>query len=102
MYRIQTIERKVFSPENLPGQGIVAVPKAYFAKVGNSGNCYTSGHKLTPDERAKQLGAHLHLSVFKEKQIKDIYNDKEDSYTYSEKLVNPFNRNHRFDTDGDL
>ena len=27
MYRIQTIERKVFSPENLPGQGIVAAPK---------------------------------------------------------------------------
>lgn len=74
-------------------------PNTLVAKVGNSGNCYTSGHKLTPDERAKQLGAHLHLSVFKGKQIKDIYNAKEDSYTYSEKLVNPFHREHNWKKD---
>lgn len=32
MYRKQTLERKVFSPESLLGQGIVAAPKSYFAK----------------------------------------------------------------------
>lgn len=74
-------------------------PNTLVAKVGNSGNCYTSGHKLTPDERAKQLGAHLHLSVFKGKQIKDIYDTDKDSYTYSEKLVNPFNREHNWKKD---
>ena len=32
MYRIQTLERKVSSPASPHGQGIVAAPKAYFAK----------------------------------------------------------------------
>ena len=32
MYRKQALERKVFSPASLLGQGIVAAPKAYFAK----------------------------------------------------------------------
>ena len=37
--------------------------------------------------------------IFKGKQIKDIYNAKEDSYTYSEKLVNPFHREHNWKKD---
>ncbi len=33
--------------------------------VGDTGNCYANGHKVTSDDRLKGKGAHLHVSVFK-------------------------------------
>ena len=77
-------------------------PKTIVAKVGNSGNCWTGGHKVTPSERDAKLGAHLHLSVYKATVRDKIWSKRDSNYVKDEKLRNPFNRNHRFDTDGDL
>ncbi len=42
--------------------------------VGNTGNCYTDGHKVTSEERAAGRGAHLHVSVYKtEKKSDKLY-----------------------------
>lgn len=69
MYRIQTIERKVFSPENLPGQGIVAAAKAYFAKQSYD----------------------KHQSYFY--MVDGIINYNNDYKFIRDKLANPFNHN---------
>ncbi len=42
--------------------------------VGNTGYCYTDGHKVSLEERAAGKGAHLHLSVYKtEKKSDKLY-----------------------------
>ena len=46
--------------------------------------------------------AHLHLSVYKATVWDKIWSKRDSNYVKDEKLRNPFNRNHRFDTDGDL
>lgn len=80
--------------------GQYVTPKTVVARVGNSGNCYTDGHKVTPEERAAKLGAHLHLSVYKATDFEEIWDFQTTNYIYSNKLRNPFERNHRWDIDG--
>ena len=65
--------------------------------VGNSGNCYTNGHKINEAERKAGKGAHLHLSVYKtDKKAPEIYGSKNFITKYIENgkeksdLVNPF------------
>mgnify|MGYP000902308027 FL=1 len=62
--------------------------------VGNSGNCYTNGHKINEAERKAGKGAHLHLSLYKmkEKNGELLYDKKNDNFkTRDWNLVNPFN-----------
>lgn len=75
-------------------------PKTIVAKVGNSGNCWTDGHKVTPSERAAKLGAHLHLSVYKATDFEEVWDSGTSNYKYGGILRNPFERNHRWDIDG--
>ena len=62
--------------------------------VGNSGNCYTAGHKVSLEERAAGKGAHLHVSVYKtdETQDSNLW-DKTNNNFKTKKcgVVNPFN-----------
>ncbi len=55
---------------------------------------------MTPAERAAKLGAHLHLSVYKATDFEEIWDFQTTNYIYSNKLRNPFERNHRWDIDG--
>lgn len=75
-------------------------PKTIVAKVGNSGNCWTDGHKVTPSERAAKLGAHLHLSVYKATDFEEVWDSGTSNYKYGGILRNSFERNHRWDIDG--
>ena len=61
-------------------------------KVGNTGNCRTNGHALTPQERNKELGSHLHLSLYKTKlTFDDLYDKTNENFkTIQCGLVNPF------------
>jgi murein DD-endopeptidase MepM/ murein hydrolase activator NlpD len=77
-------------------------PKTIVAKVGNSGNCWTGGHKVTPSERDAKLGAHLHLSVYKATEREKIWSKRDTNYEKNQTLRNPFDRNHNFKTDGGL
>lgn len=67
--------------------------------VGNTGNCYTAGHKVSLEERAAGKGAHLHVSVYKtEKKSDKLYDiDTKNFITNNGKgesdLVNPFDHN---------
>ena len=67
-------------------------PGMVVGKVGNTGNCRTNGHALTPQERGQGLGSHLHLSLYKtESRYTALYNDKEDNFiTKGGILYNPF------------
>ena len=64
-----------------------------------------NGDYDSPGERKARedgRGAHLHLSVYKATVRDKIWSKRDSNYVKDEKLRNPFNRNHRFDTDGDL
>lgn len=61
----------------------------------------TCKHPIEWDKRLF-IGAHLHLSVYKATVRDKIWSKRDSNYVKDEKLRNPFNRNHRFDTDGDL
>lgn len=68
-------------------------PGMVVGKVGNTGNCRTDGHALTPQERDKGLGSHLHLSLYKtESRYTALYSSKLDNFiTKGGLLYNPFN-----------
>jgi len=40
-------------------------PEMTVGYVGNTGNCYSGGHKVSEEERKAGRGTHLHVSVFK-------------------------------------
>ena len=67
-------------------------PGMVVGKVGNTGNCRTNGHALTPQERNKGLGSHLHLSLYKTKlTFDDLYDKTNENFkTIQCGLVNPF------------
>lgn len=67
-------------------------PGMVVGKVGNTGNCRTNGHALTPQERNKGLGSHLHLSLYKTKlTFDDLYDKTNENFkTIKCGLVNPF------------
>ena len=78
-------------------KGVNVCPGMIVGYVGNSGNCYTNGHKINEAERKAGKGAHLHLSVYKtDKKAPEIYGSKNFITKYIENgkeksdLVNPF------------
>ena len=78
-------------------KGVNVYPGMIVGYVGNSGNCYTNGHKINEAERKAGKGAHLHLSVYKtDKKAPEIYGSKNFITKYIENgkeksdLVNPF------------
>ena len=75
-------------------KGVNVYPGMIVGYVGNSGNCYTNGHKINEAERKAGKGAHLHLSLYKtkEKNGELLYDKKNDNFkTRDRNLVNPFN-----------
>ena len=78
-------------------EGSTVSPGQTVGYVGNSGNCYTAGHKVSHKERAAGKGAHLHLSVYKTGKSKgeDLFTDTYiTKYKVNDKwksdMVNPF------------
>ena len=79
------------------GEGSTVSPGQTVGYVGNTGNCYTAGHKVSHEERAAGMGAHLHVSVYKTGKTKgeDLFTDTYiTKYKVNDKwksdMVNPF------------
>ena len=68
-------------------------PGMVVGKVGNTGNCRTQNRPITPQERAKGIGSHLHLSLYKTKlDFERLYLYDANNYiTHGNVLFNPFN-----------
>lgn len=60
--------------------------------IGNTGNCFTGGNPVTPEQREAGLGTHLHLTVYKT-DVSDytLLWSGENYVTTASMVVDPFN-----------